>query len=420
MSDVKRPQVKRTTKGKQATIATDATVEATTELVASTVSVVASPSESTPQAQNETTDESVKKQKVSDILKTYISPARVRRDVDSKNLNRVNEEKTDELKAIVAEYHNFEKVAAETTSSPDDVAKATEFLTANKDKASVAEQQLKALSKDKVRFSHAASLMMSVLCDELVRELATFAMSKTIESGKKNVYVSHVHSEGVEKLSLYALVKDLPSFVSTSQKIRAELMEEAKATEVKKLLVQAEKDFKKKYQLTKEQREKEKAAKAAEKAAEKPADKPAEPEDDEHEEDASYKYYIKKLFDGNKPNEVSLRISKEIKAYLSKLVDEFLSNLADQLRLTIINMKNKTINEVAILHTVKSMLIVNHAPQESLSFTSTEGKYEVVHTREYPSCGYSSLERTLSEKVEKFKELHASQPEVAEAVVSAQ
>jgi histone H3/H4 len=420
MSDVKRPQVKRNTKGKQATPTTEAAVEATVVSTVSTPVETHVASTEVPTPSESTTDEAVKKQKVSDILKTYISPARVRRDVDSKNLNRVNEEKTDELKAIVAEYHSFEKVAAETTSTPDDVAKATEFLTANKDKVSVAEQQLKALSKDKVRFSHAASLMMSVLCDELVRELATFAMSKTIESGKKNVYVSHVHSEGVEKLSLYALVKDLPSFVSTSQKIRAELMEEAKATEVKKLLVQAEKDFKKKYQLTKEQREKEKTAKAAEKAAEKPADKQTEPEDDEHEEDASYKYYIKKLFDGNKPNEVSLRISKEIKAYLSKLVDEFLSNLADQLRLTIINMKNKTINEVAILHTVKSMLIVNHVPQESLTFSLTEDKYEVVHTREYPSCGYSSLERTLSEKVEKFKELHATHPEVAEAVVSAQ
>lgn len=414
MSDVKRPVNKRNTK-KAATEAapTESTSVAATPVVEATP-VVAEPTTEAP--------ETKKVAKPSDAMKTYISAARVRKDVDSKNLNRVNEEKTEELKASISEYVAYEKAIAAKTLAGDELTKATTYMEANRERYTVVAEQLKALSKDRIRFSHSASLIIAILCDEFVKQLASFAMSKTLESGKKNVYVSHIHASGVEKLSLYALVKDLPSFVQTSEKIKAELMEEAKAAEVKQLLAQAERDFKKKYQLTKEQKEKEradkKAAAATTAAAEPVVAEHAATEEHDEEDATSYKYYIKKLFDNNKPNEVSLRISKEIKTYLSKLVDEFLDRLSNQVRLTIINMKNKTVNEVAILHTVKSMLIDFQTPHEELSFTTVDGKCEVSHSRKYPTSGYSELKSSVLDRVAKFKALHENNPEALETATS--
>lgn len=441
MTDVKRPVNKRNTKKAAELASSSAPVQvADTPVVESQA---ASMTFEVP-AQVETVEQTEPAKKKAtpkvDNMKTYISAARVRKDVDTKNLNRVNEEKAEELKLTISEYVAYEKAVVAKTLEGEELTKATAYLEANKERYEGVEQQLKALSRDRIRFSHSASLIIAILCDEFVKQLASFAMSKTIESGKKNVYVSHVHSAGIEKLSLYALVKDLPTFVQTSEKMKAELLEEAKALEVKHLLVQAEKDFKKKYQLTKEQKEKEKADKKALSDAAKEASKEAPKEvaketpkestteshvedaaEDAAEEDAtSYKYYIKKLFDNNKPNEVSLRISKEIKTYLSKLVDEFLDRLSNQVRLTIINMKNRTVNETAILHTVKSMLINFQTPHEELSFTTVEGKCEVVHTRKYPTSGYSELKSSVLERLAKFKALHEGNPEALETATSVQ
>jgi hypothetical protein len=439
MADVKRPVNKRNTKSKATeakpveetpvvvspTATSNETTTATTTTVVSTgaatesTSVVSTES-TTNTTTTETTEstESTKKSKSVDVPKTYISAARVRRDVDARNLNRVNKERSDELKATISQYKEYEKGLADKTLSEADVIVATKYLSDNKERFEVVEQQLNALSKDKVRFSNTASLIVALLCDEFVRELASFAMRKTVESGKKNVYVSHVHSAGVEKLSYYALVRDLPSFVATAERIRSEFAEEAHTHEIKQLLLQAEKDFKKKYEvkLTKEQKEKDRADKKTALAAAH-----TEAEEEEAEEDTtSYKYYIKKLFDNNKPTEVQLRISKEIKTYLSRLVDEFLDRLSNQVRLTIINMKNKTVNEVAILHTIKSMMIVGHSPVESLTFNQVDGKYEVVHVRKYPNSGYSELKHSVLDRVEKFKSMYGNNPDVLETATSVQ
>lgn len=423
MADVKRPATKRNTKSK-ATEAkpveeTPVVVSPTTATTETTTSETTTTTTAETTTATETTETTKKSKDVSNVPKTYISAARVRRDVDARNLNRVNKERSDELKATISQYKEYEKGLADKTLTDADVVVATKYLSDNKERFETVEQQLNALSKDKVRFSNTASLIVALLCDEFVRELASFAMRKTVESGKKNVYVSHVHSAGVEKLAYYALVRDLPSFVQTAERIRSELAEESHANEIKQLLLQAEKDFKKKYdvKLTKEQKEKERADKKTALAAAHQA----EPEDDDVEEDTtSYKYYIKKLFDNNKPTEVQLRISKEIKTYLSRLVDEFLDRLSNQVRLTIINMKNKTVNEVAILHTIKSMMIVGHSPVESLTFNEVDGKYEVVHVRKYPNSGYHELKHSVLDRVEKFKSLYGNNLEVLETATSVQ
>jgi histone H3/H4 len=345
--------------------------------------------------------------RLNEYLSTYISAARVRRNVDDKGLNKLNEDMMNELKASISEYLTKEKALKEESTSAEDKLAFAKYVEENKDRFADVDKQLKALSKDRIRFSNNASVILAILCDAFVKELAVFAMKNTVKSDKKNVYVSHLHQAGVEHLSLYSLFGNLPTFVAMSKRTMFENTLSADSEIMKKKLVQVEKEFKKKYnvQLTKEQRAKNKADKLAS-LSQTPVVADTTDDVQEKEDITTYRYYINKLFNDNKPASSSLRITNEIKMYLSKLIDEFLERVSDQVRLTIITMKNKTINEKAILHNIKSMLIVGHQVVETLELVKKDEGYEVVHKRTYPTSGYNELKESINSCIEKFKEFH--------------
>lgn len=368
---------------------------------------------SEPQVQS---DAEKPKVRINDVLGNFISSARVRRDIDDRTLNKVNDDKMTELKAQIAEYLAREKAQSDPATSQVDKDANTKYLEENKSLYNLVDSQIKSLSKDRIRFSNTAAPLLAMICDEFVKEIAHFSLAKTLESGKKNVHPEHIHQSGVESLSLYALFKDLPSFLAMSAKLNSERSDVASQLALKNKLQQAEKDFKKKYNvhITKEQREKEKAS-----SLEKVAEKASEPEtkSDEvkegsetkevGEEDVySYKYYIDKLFKSCKPEGVSLRVTTETKVYVSNLVEEFLDRFANQVRLTIISMGNKTVNDKAIFYTLKYMLIMGHTPVETLEFVTVDDKLTTVHKRKYPTTPYSSIKKTLSEKTQKYEEMH--------------
>jgi len=336
-----------------------------------------------------------------------ISSARVRRDIDSNNINKLNEERMAVLKASISEYLQAKKIVEAEESTADDKAKSQAYLNEHAARHHDVDQQMKALSRDKVRFSNDASRIISLVCDHFVSELAIHAMKQTVASKKKSVKIAHLHKGDLHNLSFFALIHDLPSFVATTNKLAEKELARQQAEQLEKTLAQAEKDFKKKHSihLTKEQKEQDKLDKKEKKQKQK--DDAADSKEDK-EDDVTYRYYIGILFQNHKPHDVQLRITNDVKTYLSKLVDEFITKLADQLLLTIHNMKNKTINERAILHAVKTMLVANCAYTETLSINKQEvtdknkNEYEVVHERIYTNCGYYALETSINELVEKL------------------
>ena len=206
-------------------------------------------------------------------------------------------------------------------------------------------------------------------------------MNKALCAKKKIIQIAHMHESGIEKLPLYPLINTLPSFVSYKSKYDA-------AAEVAKLkaiidaaVAEKEKELKKKYA--------DRALKSSKQAkANKESIVPdtvaapvpvAEPElveepvglaDDTDDAKTSFKFYVHKVCDDVKKQDErfkSIRISTEICVYLSDLLVEFIHRTAPLILLTANSMKNKTINELAIMRTIEFIMTDMHSPVETVT-----------------------------------------------------
>ena len=205
-------------------------------------------------------------------------------------------------------------------------------------------------------------------------------MNRVLAAKKKIIQIEHLHAEGIEKISLYPLLESLPTFVATAERLSKTLLDETTSQNLATALAQAERDFKKKFNVhtPKKKRDVEVAGAAPEAAAPEAAAPaaapPAEPEEDDDDDDSSdsktsFRFYVGlvcKDMIKNDPRYKSVRVSTEIRGYLSDLLIELIQRLSHLILLTANNMKNKTINGSAILRTVEALLIDGHDAVETV------------------------------------------------------
>lgn len=406
----------------------------TTEQMQPVVNTTSTITETQPQEAK--SEQKPKKAPVVNPAGTIISSGRVRRFVDELYLNKKNDEKTLALKNTIRDYTEAIKAIknADPNTDPAIIAKHKKTIADNEVTAKDVESQLSALSRGRIRFSNDASRVMSIICDMIAKELASFAIGNVLQTKKNRVMPSHVYQPGLEALPLYALYRDLPTFVATQQQLSAKTHEERFNEALSTALADAEKSYKKKYEvkLTKEQREAERAAKLlkkeeakATKAAQKKFKEEKEAKEEEQigeDDDSTFFYYINNLFTSSKPTgNKTLRISQEIKSFSSHIIDEFLIKLSNQMLAAIEFQGNKTITDKVIFYCVKTMLIHGHAIDENLQIVdfvekpTTDGnvkaaaekkyKYDISHTRTYPTCHFDALKTNVCEVLEKLHQL---------------
>lgn len=429
-----------------------------------------------------------KRQQTSKAIGVSISSARTRRHFDKLNLNSHIDVLINELKDQLSSYKQAttaletgkvvimveqetevdgKKVKQSIEQQRDITAeeKATYQATVDKLAGSVAALEMKAaaLSRERTRFSNEASITLSIIGDALIQQLAEFTMNNVLAAKKKIIQVPHLHESGVEKLSLYPLIKSLPSFVATAEKLSKKAQSEASAAALAAALAQAERDFKKKYGVHTPKKKKADVAPVADvaqAAVPVPVASPAEPEaeaelepaeeDDEADSKTSFKFYVGQVckeVQKKDPRYKAVRVSTEIRGYLSDLLIEFIQRVAPLVHLTATCMKNKTINDVAVLRTVESLLIDGHAPQETVEFrdemvpdpavlkvettkrdeekkAGRDYKIELekvpkvqglvaARTVSYGSSGYAALASTVAEKLKLYAALSEKDKAVA-------
>jgi len=390
-------------------------VEPVVESVADSVA----PVEAQTEAQDQSAQSVGKRQQLNKTTGVYISSARVRCHLDKLTLNN----KIDSLIKVCKEdpmYVEYcslmEKVAVEgaSESAAEDVKKRLEEL---KSEAESVKAKLSALSHERVRFSHETPIVFAIICNEMVTQLFTHALEKTLSSKHSMVKVEHLHTD-VEQLSLYPLFKSLPTFSRDHAKLLAESVKQSKDKELAAALSQAEKAFKKKYKVTQPRNKQDSAVvkqESAEASTEPSVSTEAsvpEPSDEAEasldqkepkERKTTFVCFILSICNEvkQKLSQGKIRVSVAIRQYLSDMLVEFIQRMAPLVYLTAGCMKNKTINDVAVLHTVKSVMVDGCQWVESIELSKTDAeelKYDRVLS--YVNSGYDSLESAVKTKLE--------------------
>lgn len=396
-----------------------------------------------------------------------ISAARTRNHLDKLNLNTTLLEKMKPFKKHVADYnaavdrlenktvqtHVVKVVNGKNTTVNETRPATKEELDAAEEKKKQLESGYKealdnvtALSAEKTRFSSEASVVMSIVCESVVSQLATHTMDMALADKKKIIQVEHLHNGDVSSLSLYPLFKNLPVYLSSKAKYEEEARVQAQAKHDAALITTCEKEWKKKYDV---KTPKKKKADVAEPVDEQvPHADPVHTEEEEEENDSKtlFKFYIQRVCNNLKLSDEkykNIRISTEIRVYLSDLVIELIHRLATLINLTSKSMKNKTINEKTIMRTIQYLLIDGHDPVEAIELKTEQVKdpvaakdefnrrkeaqskgveYKgvsanqlptisgVVATRKitYPTSGYAEFKKSVQDRLALYRQLNES------------
>jgi histone H3/H4 len=409
-----------------------------------------------------------------------ISPARVRRFLDGGNLNAAVAALQAIYKKDIDAYNNaeallkegkrkekYEEKVKKEDGSEDFSIKTREVELTEAEKLALQTEMSNiqphlaefiekstAYSRERVRVSTDAPVALAIVCEALTQQLGTHAMESTLKAKKKIVQIDHIHSAGVESLSLYPLVKSLPSFVANAGRVAAE----AKRVELEAAVADAKekalKEFKKLHKIPN--------AKKAEKPATQPA--PAAPVEEPvaqpHVDDVvttntgfqHYVHQVCKVCTSKKEYE-KIRFSKEFKQYLSDLIVEFINRLSSLVHLTTDSMKIKTVNKSSIMKTIEFIMIDGHKPEEHIALGTAKvpdpaalkaeqqkkedakklgQTYKIDHKTlpevdglsavrsiKFPTCGFDALNSEVDDKLalfEKSGEKLDEEPEVRPAV----
>jgi len=398
-----------------------------------------------------------------------IPSARIRRHMDKLNINSLLDEQLKLLKRDILAFKNAsniletknvnftsnsdvngkKKLVHETRPATEaELADAKSTVERLQPSMSDLESKSAALTRGRTRFSDEAPVALSVVCEEMVLSLTRHGMDRVLKNKKKIIQLVHLYEEGITELPLYALYRDLPSFVRNSEKLAKAAQEaNAKAHDLA-LLTQAERDFKKTHSIKAKAKGKNLNAENILATPSAVAETAQTPETDEepdevHDSKTSFKHYIQQIFKGLQESNVDykdLRMSHGVKAYLSDLVVEFIRKLSGPLVLIATSMKNKTVSEIVVMRAVHLFMTDGHAPVKSIAFKEEKVrdpafvKAEAVKQEEakkagtaytkpdvssiplvdvfvasqvtlYPTSGYDELNNVVQEKLKLYSSL---------------
>lgn len=352
-----------------------------------------------------------KRVQVGKAIGLNIAVARTRRHIDKLNMNSGPDAYINALKAQLAPYKQAQKrlesgkivhlVEKEYQYVKDgktltgkkifeelrdltDAERAAEQTIVDKLAPSVPawEAKLTAFARERVRFSSESAVVLAVICDEVIIQLATHTMDCALAAGKKIIQISHLYEEGVSKLPLYPLVEGLPLFKTTSKALNAKLAEEASAKALHTALTQAEKDFKKKYNV--HAKRKQPAAEGEPAPANgvvtpvaEPEAEPAVAEEDETEEHdcPSFKMYVShacKEVASKAPQYKSIRVSTDIRNHFSDILIELIQRLSAFIAIGNAGANSKTVTYQSVMHAVEAILVDGHKKVETIKLEDTK------------------------------------------------
>lgn len=380
-----------------------------------------------------------KRQQIYKFVDLEIAPARVKRRMDIEGINKLISAETLKLNKLInvtdkteplreaLKVLEFEKVDSdeeikdkkeriklkkeeiklrllESREGDGDVAKSIKLF----------EEKKKALTKERIRFSSDASVVISIIYDELAKQLVKHSMKQAFLIERKIITVKHLRHNDIRKLPLFPLIEKLPSFLNPPPTPSREKGANKKVDPVEKVhdktsfVFYVAEIFKHAIDRPKVEKKKDTdkdkdTSKKLPKSSNKKTPKVAKPEVPNVEETKD-----PLLLSENKYQ--NLRVSTHIKQYLSDLLIELTARIVPLIQIRLNYTKGKTVNSQIIMNVVQGLLTDGGSYKETLSFSEQmvshsigTGKFENVKNRKGEFV--MVLDPETNEQVNKKKEV---------------
>ena len=340
--------------------------------------------------------------KQADITGVDIAQPRVKRHIGANNINRVINAELDKWQA------DFDKF---TASESKDTERVNDF-----------ERRIEALRGQRRNISVASARILSIVCNELARQLLCHGMDQ-LKDGRGLVTVKHLHSPGFENLNTYPLFRTLNKWTTEEAALRAAEQTAARDAEIARLTKELTRANKK---LGKDQDDAQDAAQAPEEVnAEITTD-----EDDDESGVVNFRTYIGHLYTRLKSEEKysNVRCANNVREYLSDIVVEFLDRISPMFNIMLNATKEHTISDRIVLSVLQILLTDGQTVEESFEFRETKVDhpddrkktkkdgprrqipgYNMVHTYGFKDDRFAPINELVSEKLglfEKFSTDH--------------
>lgn len=311
-----------------------------------------------------------------------ISTARVRRHLCDMGINKEILEKIAERKARLDAYeHAMEHIGTAAAAEKEKLQKVIDETNPDKLK-----KKIKALSAAKTRISDGAPMVLAIVCEEMVKELADHACKVALaKSPKKKVgslQVAHILSDDVRSLPLSPLFFNLPTFSKKYAEYHEKLQQESTESKVHGAIINSKRELIKELR-TKGVKDLPKVAKSEKPAKTKSAELPLETEAEAQpaasnavsKSKTSFDHYVTdvcRTLIHARPEYEGASQRADFKAFLNTCVVEFIARIAPLVYNITELMKNKTVNELAIKSAVKNLLIDGQQMSEEVAFSKTQ------------------------------------------------
>lgn len=375
-------------------------IESVTESVSEVVPEPVSEPVSEPSAEPAVESSPEPAKKVKKVALLNIPPARVRKCIDKRVINRDIDQEIAKYKVHVTRYLAVskqletgetevirleERVSEQPTDgavkkkqlkprkikekrplTDEEVAALKQELAELEREHDLRQEYVAALTHERVRFSADAAVYLSIVCDVIAMQVVQCGMKNTLANKRKIMQLCHLTGE-LRSLPIWPLVRNLGCVVEHLATMDKHLVDARVEREIKSALIVAKREWKKKYGV--KDTKKPADGKTVDKPADgkpvettKPVDKPVEvvdPVDRQPDhENSPFAYYIQNVCRNliATPEFTTLRISSEIKQFVSELLVQFINRFSGQVLLVSHSMNNKTINLVACDRVLESIL----------------------------------------------------------------
>jgi len=282
--------------------------------------------------------------KLADFTGIDIAQPRIKRHINANNINRVIDS---ELAKWQGDFSDFQEAGTKDDERTNDF-----------------ERRIEALRSERRHISASASRILSVVCNDMVRQLLCHGMDQ-LKDGHGLVTIKHLHTPGFEKLGAYPLFRTLQSWASQETTIRITEQMAARDTEIARLT--------KELNRANKRLGKDADAGAAEEEDEDMEDA-AEEVDDEDSNVVNFRTYVGHLYNRLKqdPKYAPARCANKVREYLSDLIVEFLDRVSPMFSIMLATNRTHTVSDRVVLSVLQMLLTDGQTVEETFAFRETK------------------------------------------------